>query len=110
MKIYVPELNNYECYVVQSEGVIRAYEEVPRYNSTINYRDYYINSDYIFRDGVQQFGNYSTIPVCLPADNLTNDFYYRTDISDIMIIFIIMAIICVFLPIKILFRFFRRFN
>ena len=25
--IYVPDLENYECYVVQSEGVIRGYED-----------------------------------------------------------------------------------
>ena len=44
--IYVPDLTNYKCYVVQSEGVLRGYEEVPTNNTTINYRDFYINSNY----------------------------------------------------------------
>ena len=30
MKIYVPNKENYKCFVVRSEEVIRAYEEVPR--------------------------------------------------------------------------------
>ena len=51
MKIFVPEDSTYnKCYVVQSEGVIRGYAEVPQINRTINYRDYYINSSYIFSD------------------------------------------------------------
>ena len=55
--IYVPDLN-YECYYLQSEGVIRAYEEMPENNKTINYRDYYINSNYIYKDGYTQFSSY----------------------------------------------------
>ena len=78
--IYVPDLN-YKCYVVQSEGVIRAYEERPQYNTEVNYRDYYINSSYIYKDGYQSFGSYSTIPTCLDTSVLTNDFYYRLDLD-----------------------------
>lgn len=107
--IYVPDLN-YKCYIVQSEGVIRAYEEKPQYNTDINYRDYYINSSYIYKDGVQSFGTYSTIPTCLDTSVLTNDFYYRLDLDSILIIFTIFVIFGLCLPFKILFRFFRRFN
>lgn len=107
--IYVPDLN-YKCYIVQSEGVIRAYEEKPQYNTDINYRDYYINSSYIYKDGVQSFGTYSTIPTCLDSSVLTNDFYYRLDLDSILIIFTIFVIFGLCLPFKILFRFFRRFN
>lgn len=107
--IYVPDLN-YKCYIVQSEGVIRAYEEKPQYNTDINYRDYYINSSYIYKDGVQSFGTYSTIPTCLDPSVLTNDFYYRLDLDSILIIFTIFVIFGLCLPFKILFRFFRRFN
>lgn len=109
MKIYVPD-ENYECYVVQSEGVIRGYETKPTNNSNINYRDYYIDSNYIFRDGNQSFGNYTSLPVCLPANNITHDFYYRCDLADILIIFSVIAIVGIYIPIKVLFRLFRRFN
>lgn len=107
--IYVPDLN-YKCYYVQSEGVIRAYEEIPQNNKTINYRDFYINSNYIYKDGYTQFSSYSTLPICLDSSTLTDNVYYRNDLSDILIIFVIMSIFCLYIPIKIFTRIFRRFN
>ena len=108
--IYVPDLESYDCFVVQSEGVIRAYEEVPQVNRDIAYRDYYINSNYIYRDGVQQFGYYSTLPVCLDSSSITNDFYYRNDFDSILIIFTIIVLFGFLLPFKIITRFFKRFK
>lgn len=108
--IYVPDVDNYECYYIQSEGIIRAYEEIPSYNTTINYRDYYINSNYIFKDGITQFGSYSTLPICLDHNVLTDDVYYRNDFDSILIIVLIMSIFMFYIPIKIFMRLFRRFN
>ena len=88
MKIYVPSDNTYnKCYVVQNEDVIRGYDRVPQNNSTYNYRDYYIHSDYIYKDGTGQWSQYTTLPVCLNSSVITNDFYHRVDLSNIMIIF-----------------------
>lgn len=106
--IYVPDLTNYKCFYVQSEGVIRAYEEIPTNNSSVNYRDYYINSNYIFKDGVQSFNNYSTIPICLEKSNLTTEYYYRNDFDSILIIFLIVSIFAFYLPLKLISRFTRR--
>lgn len=89
--IYVPELENYKCYVVMNDSTIRAYKEIPNRNSTINYRDYYYSSHYLYQDGSQQFSQYSTLPVCLDNSKLTSDFYYRTDFDSILIIFIIIV-------------------
>lgn len=108
--IYVPDLENYECFVVQSEGVIRAYEEKPQVDSTINYRDYYIRSNYIYRDGQQDFGRYTQLPVCLDRSTLTTSSYYRNDFDGILIIFLILCIFCFYIPIKIFLRLFRRFQ
>lgn len=108
--IYVPDLENYQCFVVQSEGVIRAYENIPTYDSVIPYRDYYINSNYIYRDGVQTFSRYGTLPICLDNSSLTSDYYYRNDFDSIFVIFLIMSIFIVYIPIKICSRFFRRFQ
>lgn len=108
--IYVPDITNYECFVVQSEGVIRSYEETPRNNSTINYRDYYINSDYIYRDGYQTFSSYSNLPTCLSSSVITDKEFYRIDYYKSLIIFTIFVIFCIYVPTKILFRLFRRFN
>lgn len=107
--IYVPDLN-YQCYVVHDEDRIRAYEEVPRNDTTVNYRDYYLNSNYIYQDGQQTFSRYSQLPVCLESSVLTNEVYYRNDFDSILIIFLIMCIFCFYLPIKIFVRLFRRFS
>jgi len=106
--IYVPDLENYKCYVVQSEGVLRGYEEIPQNNTTVNYRDFYINSNYIYKDSSQQFGAYSTVPTCLDNNVLTTDVYYRNDFDSILIIFLIMSIFCFYIPLKIFLRLFKR--
>lgn len=108
--IYVPDLTNYKCFVVQNEDVIRAYEEMPTNNKNVNYRDYYINSDYIYKDGTQQFSTYTTLPVCLHTSILTNEVYYRVDFYKILIILLILSIFCFLLPIKLFLRLFRRFK
>ena len=108
--IYVPEKENYKCYVVRSEEVIRAYEEVPKNNTEVNYRDYYYNSNYLYNDGVQSFSQYTTIPVCLDNNNITSDVYYRNDFDSILVIFLIMCIFCFLIPIKVFLRLFRRFQ
>lgn len=42
--------------------------------------------------------------------NFTSDFYYRTDFSNILIIFFILTFFIIWCPIKIILRFFKRFN
>lgn len=109
MKIFMPEDSTYnKCYVVQSEGVIRAYAQVPTINSTVNYRDYYIKSDYIYKDGSQSFSQYSTPPTCLASDIITNDFYYRLDLSSILVSFFIIALVGLYFPWKIFKSLFGR--
>lgn len=107
MKIYVPDLS-YKCFVIQSEGVIRAYEKVPQNNQEINYRDYYINSSYIYRDGTQSFGSYYNTPTCLSTDVVTDSVYYRNDFDKILVIFLIMCIFCFYLPIKVFSKLFKK--
>ena len=86
MKIYVPSDNTYnKCYVVQSEGVIRAYDVVPSNNTSYNYRDYYIKSDYIYKDGAGSWSNYTTLPICLSSNDITNDYFYRLDITNVLL-------------------------
>lgn len=106
--IYVPDLENYKCYVVQNEQILRAYKEIPRNNSTIEYRDFYFNSNYIYRDNTQQFSQYTTLPVCLSNDVLTTEVYYRNDFDRILVIFFIMSIFCFYIPLKIFSRLFKK--
>lgn len=109
MKIFVPQDSTYnKCYVVQSEGVIRGYDKSPQYSTNYTYRDYYINSDYIYRDGQGTWSTYSTLPICLESSIITNDIYYRRDLSDILTVFLIMSIFIFYIPIKVFLRLFRR--
>lgn len=101
--IYVPD-TNYSCYVVRNEEVIRAYSKSPQHNTTTSYRDYYFNSNYLYQDGEQTFNQYSTLPVCLSNDFITNDFYYRNDFPDILIMFFIISIFVFYIPFKIFSR------
>ena len=108
MKIYIPTDSTYnKCYVVQSSDVIRGYDTYPSYNTSYNYRDYYINSSYIYKDGYGSWNNYSTLPVCLSDEVITNDYYYRLDFSSILVIFLIINIFGIFLPIKIFSKLFK---
>lgn len=110
MKIYVPDNTSYKCFVVRDETTIRAYKEVPRKNSDIEYRDYFYNSNYLYQDGEQSFGNYSVLPVCLDNSVITTDFYYRNDLPSILFIFFIFSLFCIYIPLKLFMRLFRRFN
>lgn len=108
-KIFVPADSIYDqCYVVQSEGVIRGYDTYPRNNTSYNYRDYYVRSNYIFRDGQGTWSNYGTLPVCLDSDIITNDFWYRQDLPSILIIFLIINIFAIYIPIKVVSKIFRK--
>lgn len=108
-KIYLPDSTTYnQCYVVQSEGVIRAYDTYPRNNVSYNYRDYYIKSNYIYKDGSGTWSNYTTLPTCLDSDIITNSYWYRTDIPNILIMFLIINIFGILLPIKIFSKIFRK--
>lgn len=105
--IYVPD-ERYNCYVVYQEGVLRGYEQIPTYNTTVAYRDFYIDNNYIYRDGYQQFTTYSTLPVCLDSSVLSTEYYYRNDFDRILLMFLILSIFIIYIPLKIVSRLFRR--
>lgn len=107
--IFLPDDLTYnKCYVVQNEDVIRAYDVVPRNNTSYNYRDYYINSDYIYKDGSGSWSQYTSLPVCLSSDVITHQEYYRLDYYKSLIMFIIISFIAFYIPIKIFSKIFRR--
>lgn len=109
MKIFVPSDSTYnKCYVVQSEDIIRGYDRTPSNNTNYNYRDYYIHSDYIFKDGSGQWNQYSTLPICLNSSIITNDFYYRLDFTNILLNLFIFFIFIVLIPFLVFKRIFGR--
>lgn len=108
--IYVPE-SDYSCYVVRDTNTIRAYKEVPRNNNEVEYRDFYVNSHYMYNDGKQNFNSNSTLPVCINKNDITDKFSYRNDFADILIISVVLIGVVWFLVsklIKTLFFGFKR--
>lgn len=109
---YLPRIEEENCIIVDNlnNGYIRVYDRTPTSNSSINYIDYFIDKDYITRTGVQNFSNYNYSVNCQSHDNFTTDFYYRVDFDKIMIIFVLLAIFIVVIPLKVVFRLFRRMH
>lgn len=108
--IYLPidDFTDYECYYVYDKDTIRAYKDMPVLNNNVDYTDYFINSHYLSKNGTQNFGIYSTIPICLDTDKLTNDIYYRNDMPSILLMFLIICIFAFYIPFKIVVRFFKK--
>ena len=105
--LYVPNVEDYQCVVIRDSETIRAYKTTPTYNSSSDYDDYFYNSHYIKQSGTQQFGTYTTLPVCQNTSVLTDNYIYRNDFHNILLMFIILVIL-IFLPIwEIVKRFFR---
>ena len=90
--IYLPdEINSNQCAYVYDTNTIRVYDSIPRTGTTIDYTDYFINSNYITRTGSTTFGNYSTINYdCIDYTKFTTIYAYRNDFADILVIALII--------------------
>lgn len=108
MKIYAPNYNSNNCAVIQNNNTLRIYERKPTQNSNVNYTDYYYNSHYYYTTGTQNFSQYSIIPNCISNNDMTTEVYYRNDFVDILIMFYIFCIFCIYLPIRIYAKLFKR--
>ena len=92
-KIYLPdEVTSTNCAYMYDKDTIRVYESVPRVNATINYTDYFINSDYYTRSGSTSFGSYSTINYnCITYTDFTTNYVYSLSFPRIMIMALIIC-------------------
>lgn len=109
--IYLPvdSSENFACYTVIDKDTIRGYYTQPEVNSSSYYIDFYINSHYLEKQGYQTWGQWNTsLPDCLPRESITNDFYYRNDLPDILIIIMFLFIFIILFPYKIICRLFGR--
>ena len=107
-KYYLPveSINDYSCYVVYDSNTIRAYYNQPTLGTNL-YTDFYVNSHYMQKEGSQDISSTIELPVCLSSDNITNDYYYRNDISHILI-FVSFVLFFIFLAIRIFSRIFGK--
>lgn len=107
-KIYLPieSTNDFNCYTVFDNGIIRAYKQPLQIGSN-NYIDFYVNSHYLYKEGVQEIISTVEMPVCLDKDLITNDKYYRFDLSHILI-FVCLVIFILVVGFKVFARLFGR--
>lgn len=100
-KIYLPtEYINSPCKVINN-GYIRVYTNT----SLTNYVDIYINQDYMIREG---FNSYGYSGQCDSLNTYTDNFYYRTDFPDILLMFSIFVLFGIYLPFRIIRRFYKK--
>lgn len=106
--IYVPDYQNSNCLYFYNSDILRVYDTKPTINSTIQYKDYYFNSHYLYNIGSTTFNQYSTIPTCIDNTRITTNFYYRNDLQDILLCFLCFLLICIYFPYRIISRLFGR--
>ena len=91
--IYLPidDINDFACYSVIDKDTIRAYKTQPQLESSSEYVDFYINSHYLQKTGIQSWGQWNTsLPNCITKSSFTTDVYYRNDLDSVLIIFLIL--------------------
>lgn len=100
-KIYLPDgLSEHSCKVVYNDYV-RVYTN----NNYTSWVDVFINQDYMQKEG---FSTYSQSPLCDNLNSYTNDFYYRVDFMQILIMFSLFTFFGLFIPIKVFSKIFRK--
>lgn len=105
--IYVPDYDISNCAHLSSSNLLRVYDSVPQQGRTISYREYAIDNHYIYRDGSTTFSQYSTLPSCLDDDVITDNYFYRTDIAQIVFLWVVFVGVNYLLISKIVKAFFR---
>ena len=109
-RIYLPdEIDNSQCVVFQSDNVLRVYDSVPRgtIENGVTYIDYYLDYNYLKTNGTVNF-DLNTSFDCMDINQFTTDKWDRPDIWQSLICFIIIAIICLWIPFKLISRLFGR--
>lgn len=109
--VYVPNYDTNNCAIVKDNTTIRVYDNRPQLtDENYTYTDYFYNSHYYFVTGNETFTSTELLPTCISSDDITTDFYYRSDLAQILLIFLILFIFCILIPLKLFTRFFRRFR
>lgn len=105
-KIYIPsEYLNKQCYIVNND-YIRVYDTTYTNQSNVVY-DIYFKNDYMIK---RNSANYNSNTLCDMINTYTDEIYYRHDFSTILWLFIGLCLVIFLIPIKTVFRFFKRFN
>lgn len=102
--IYVPDVEHFECFEMH-DGYIRGYQGINDIPSYVAYTDFLYNNNYYAISGYEELTEY---PTCIPSSQLSTNYYYRADFDKILIIFVILAFVIIYLPIKLIFHLLNR--
>lgn len=114
--VYVPKYNSniHRCVYVLNNNTIRVYRQVP-YNPSgtqntvnIDYIDFHYNSNYYETYGRTSFRYNTALPTCLTSNQITDNWYYRNDLSDILLSFSIIVVFGFGIPIIVFKRLFKK--
>jgi hypothetical protein len=101
--IYVPDNLEYDaCHTITDNYTMRIYEELPTINSSVSYIDVALDNHYIARQGIEFFGVDATLPTCIPSEEITHAWSYRTDFADILLCISILGGFIAFVIYKLL--------
>lgn len=99
-KIYVPSAYLNNCNIINGD-YIRSFTN----SNQTQWVDIYFNNHYALKEGSSSYGYSYT---CDRINTYTDNIYYRNDIDQILVIFIILLIICFWFPYRIISRMFGR--
>lgn len=102
--IYVPTINSNTCYYFDNNNTIVELPSTYETNQTYNVKHISIDNHY------QTYYKNKTITEqvnCLDNSLLTTNYYYRSDIVDILFFFIFIAICIIYIPYRFASRFWK---
>lgn len=106
-KIYVPTIpSGSQCATWVNNNTLRVYDN--RYTNTwVNYIEYYTDNHYNYSYGSSYIGNTFNY-YCINNNDFSNDYLFRNDLVDILLIFVFIVIFFIYFPYKIVSRAFGR--
>lgn len=109
-KLFLPiEVSNTQCAVVVSDGHIRVYDKIPNgtTQNNVRYWDFYVRENYLQTTSTTNYSSYTSYQ-CMDNTQFTTDFWYRPDIWQSLLCFVIIGGIGIYLPYKIISRLFGK--
>lgn len=98
------ELPNNKCYEYQDTTILRIYDSIVL-NQNNSYTDYNTSNHYSKKTGTIFL---ESEPMCLDHNVLSDSFYYRNDLAHILFIFLVFCFVIIYLPFRLLTRFYKR--
>lgn len=95
-KLYIGDIPNSYHYAIFSDNHIDLYNRENLTNGTYDfYRIYYNYDGFLYSHGSQNYSSYNT--TYATSIDVTDDFYYRKDFSDILLSSFIYIVFIIFL-------------